>query len=397
MMSGDTQLVVMRVLLTTQVGVGHWRPLAPLALALHAAGHEVAFATTPFFCTDIAGYGFRCFPVGEDDWLKPQERPPVLAQQPGPPAQARDVARDVFLPNAVQRLPALLALAREWRPDLIVREQTEYAAPLVAECLGIPHATLQISAWRGIDAEAPVLSGLDRLRAELGLPPDPAGRMLYRHLLLVPLPPRFIDPALALPETARFIRHVSFDRDDRAPNGLPDWFGELAALPTVYATLGTAYNRTPGVFAAILAGLRDEPINLIATINHNQDPDAFGAQPARVHVERYLPQSLVIPHCAAVVTHGGSGTVRTALDCGVPLVVLPIAADQPENARRCVTLGVGRSIPPDGRTPAAIRAATRAVLRDDHYRRNAARVRDEYHTLPDLTHAVVLLARLLPA
>jgi len=116
-----------------------------------------------------------------------------------------------------------------------------------------------------------------------------------------------------------------------------------------------------------------------------------------VHVERYLPQRLVIPRCAAVVTHGGSGTVRTALDHGVPLIIIPIAADQPENARRCVALGVGRSIPPEGRTPEAIRDAVRVVLRDDRYRRNAARLRDEFRTLPDLTHAVALLAGLLPS
>jgi UDP:flavonoid glycosyltransferase YjiC (YdhE family) len=388
----------MRVLVTTQVGAGHWRPLAPLARALQDAGHEVAFAATPYFCAEIGGYGFACSPVGEDDWLRSPAPPPEatagMAQPVVAPAQALDVARDVFLPNAARRLPALLALARGWRPDLIVREQTEYAGCLAAERLGISHAALQISAWRGLAADAPVLPGLDRLRATLGLPPDPDGQMLYRHLLLLPFPPRYADPALPLPSTARFVRHVGFDHDGRAPSRLPDWFDALAAAPLVYATLGTAYNRTPGVFAAILAGLRDEPIELIATINHNQDPAAFGPQPARVHLERYLPQGLVMPRCALVVAHGGSGTVRTALAHGVPLVLIPIAADQPENARRCVALGVGRSIPPEGRTPGAIRAAVRAVLRDERYRRNAARLRDEFRALPDLAEAVALLARL---
>lgn len=175
---------------------------------------------------------------------------------------------------------------------------------------------------------------------------------------------------------------------------MPAWAAACGAVPTVYATLGTAYNRTPGIFAAILAGLRDEPIRLIVTVNHNQDPAAFGPQPAHVHVARYLPQSLIIPRCAAVVTHGGSDTVRTALAHGVPLVIIPIAADQPENARRCVALGVGRSIAPDERTPETIRAATRAVLRDGRYRRNAAQLRAEYQALPDLDQAVRLLERL---
>lgn len=176
-------------MLTAQAGAGHWRPLAPLARALQDAGHEVAFAVTPYSCDEIGAYGFRCFPVGADDWLKPKEQPLGVGRQAGPPAQAAEVARDVFLPHAARRLPATLALAREWRPDLIVREQTEYAGCLVAERLGIPHVVFQISAWRGAAADGPILPGLDRLREGLGLPPDPQGEMLYRHLLLLPIPP----------------------------------------------------------------------------------------------------------------------------------------------------------------------------------------------------------------
>ena len=58
----------MRVLLTTQPGEGHWRPLAALGMALLAAGDEVAFATTPVFCEIVRQHGFEAFPVGVDDW-----------------------------------------------------------------------------------------------------------------------------------------------------------------------------------------------------------------------------------------------------------------------------------------------------------------------------------------
>ena len=158
--------------------------------------------------------------------------------------------------------------------------------------------------------------------------------------------------------------------------------------------LGTYFGRTPGVFAAILAGLRDEPLNLILTIGRDLDPAAFGPQPASVHIERYIPQSLLLPSCAAVVSHCGSGTLYAALDHGLPLVNIPIAADQPENAARCAELGVGVTVGPDERTPEAIRAAVREVLAAPAYRRNAERVRDEMAALPGPEHAVVLLERL---
>ena len=382
----------MRVLFTTQVGAGHWRPLAPFAQALALAGHEVAFAATPFFCDEIGGYGFRTFPAGVDDWLVASSPPPQATV--AAPAQAASVLRNVFLPNAKRRLPELLTIAREWRPDLIVREHTEYAGALVAERLGLPHAAVQISAWGGPVTDPQVSAALDRLRGGLSLLPDPNLAMLHRYLTLFPCPASYPDPDLPLPDTARFVQHRDFDVDHRADSGLPDWFERLPAQPTVYATLGTAYNRTPGLFAAILAGLRDEPINLIVTVNHNQDPAAFGPQQEQVRIVRYLPQSLVFPRCNLVVTHGGSGTVRSAIRHGLPLVVVPIAADQPENARRCAALGLARVIAADGRTPTAIRAAVRATLHNLRYRQRAAALQAEMLALPTPTEAVRWFERL---
>lgn len=190
------------------------------------------------------------------------------------------------------------------------------------------------------------------------------------------------------------MRHVSFDVEHPEGAALPHWITAMPQRPTVYATLGTAYNRTPGIFATILAALREEPINLIVTLGPGYDPGDFGPQPAHVHLEHYLPQSLLFPHCDLVITHGGSGTVRTALARGLPMVVLPIAADQPENARRCEALGVARVVRSRDRTAAAIREAARAVLHDPRYRRNAERLRAEMGSLPGPEYAVALLETL---
>lgn len=370
----------MRILFTTQVGAGHWRPLAPFARALLDAGHEVAFAATPFFCAEIGSYGFQAFPAGTDDWLAPA--PADQSARSARPPQADTVLRDVFLPNAARRLPELLVIAQSWRPDLIVREHTEYAGLVAAERLGLPHAAVQISAYRGPIADPQARAALADLRAKAGLGDERAHLAEDRYLLLLPCPPRYVDPVAILPPTARFVQHVDFDHDHRAATATLDPFGGPLARPLVYATLGTAYNRTPGVLTAIIAGLRDEPVNLIVTVNHDQEPADFGSQPPHVRIVRYLPQSMIFPHCDVVVTHGGSGTVRSALRYGLPLVVVPIAADQPENARRCVALGLGRAVAPAERTPGAIRAAVRQVLREPGYRRRAAAVQEELLALP---------------
>jgi UDP:flavonoid glycosyltransferase YjiC (YdhE family) len=386
----------MRVLFTTQIGSGHWRPLAPFARALEAAGHEVAFGTTPIGCTIIAGHGFRCFPIGDDDWQDSSRRP-----QPAAPEQSVAVTLNLFLPRAERNLPELLAVCRIWQPDLIVREQTEFAGCLAAEVLELPHATVQVSAFRGRSFDQIFAEAIGRLRTAAGLPPDPDLAMLYRYLLLAPFPPRYQDPAVPLPPTVRHVRHISFDHLEppERPPGLDDEVmtfpdAQRASRPVVYATLGTAYNRTPGVFTAILEGLRGEPVNLVATVNLNQNPAEFGPQPPHVHIARYVPQSLLFPQCDLVITHGGSGTIRAAIDHGLPMVIIPIAADQPDNAYRCAALGLARVITQEARTPEAIRAAVRSVLADPNYRANATQLRDEMRALPGPDSVVDVLERL---
>ena len=104
-----------------------------------------------------------------------------------------------------------------------------------------------------------------------------------------------------------------------------------------------------------------------------------------------------MPHCDLVLTHGGSGTVRDALAHALPLVIMPIGADQYENGRRCAAQGVARVIGPEERTPAAIRAAVEAVLANPGYRRAAARLRAEREALPGPAGVVTLLERLAVA
>ena len=173
--------------------------------------------------------------------------------------------------------------------------------------------------------------------------------------------------------------------------GLP----ELPDRPTVSATLGTVFNsRVPGLFQAILDGLRDEEVNLILTIGRDQDPAQFGPQPVNVHIERYIPQSQLFPHCDVVITHAGFSTVSEALAHGLPLVPIPLDADQPLNAERCAALGVAKVIEHDQRTPGAIGSAVRTVLADPSYRGNAEQIREEIAQLPGPEHAAALLERL---
>ena len=226
-------------------------------------------------------------------------------------------------------------------------DEGDFGAMVAAEALALPHAVVLVIAAGGFVRPEVVAEPLDALRAEYGLPPDPGLAMLRRDLVLSPFPARYRDPG------AGHALRPSWLPSGAAP---PAWLARIDGA--VSFSLGTVFNLECGdLFARVLAGLRELPVDVVATVGEDLDPDELGAQPARVHVERWIDQSAVLPRCRAAVSHGGSGGVMGALAHGVPLVLLPMGADQPLNARRCAELGVARVLDAVAATPADVRDA----------------------------------------
>ncbi len=318
---------------------------------------------------------------------------------PGPafPAWAVLTLADITTQRMV---PDLLAITSEWKPDLVIREGMEYGGCIAAEAFGIPHASVAGNAYAAIDSpqinyfpgnRRMVAEPLARHREQVGLPPDPEVEMPFRYLHLCFTPPAWDGRSVPRPRNARFLRHIS----TVAPGAhLPDWVERLPDQPTVLASLGTVFNKTPGVLEAIVAALAEEPVNLIVAIGRDQDPSRFGPQPDHVRLEAHVPQALLLARCDAFVTHGGFNSVKEALSSGVPMVVLPITADQPYSAERCADLGLARTLGPDARVPDAIRDAVWEVLTEPSYRANARAFKEEMMALPGPEAMVDLLESL---
>ncbi len=54
-----------------------------------------------------------------------------------------------------------------------------------------------------------------------------------------------------------------------------------------------------------------------------------------------MPFESLFPRLAAIVHHGGTGTMAAAARAGIPQVAFPFMADQFENRKRIVQLGLG--------------------------------------------------------
>lgn len=110
-------------------------------------------------------------------------------------------------------------------------------------------------------------------------------------------------------------------------------------------------------------------------------------------MERFIPQTLLLPHCDAVLNQGGTA-ILDILGHGLPILVLPQGANQFHNAEACVHAGVGRRLLPDEVSAEAVRADVRLLLDDASYRRAAEAVAAELAAMPSPEDGVALVERL---
>jgi UDP:flavonoid glycosyltransferase YjiC (YdhE family) len=363
----------MRFLFTTTGHAGHVLPLVPFARACIRAGHEVRVAAprSRGAIVERAALPFWPFDDPPEDELWELFAPTA--------AMAPDEANAVVIGEIFGRLyagaalPGLLAMGEAWRPHAIVRESYEFASVPAAERLGIPQVRVA-TGLRTTEEWVLELAGHER-----------AGRSPYLSLT----PPGLDDgPALH-----RF-------RDDApAP---PRRIGE----PLVYVTFGSVAAGTPlfpALYAATLEALADLPARVVMTIGHTADPAALGTLPANMQVERWVPQHELLPHASAVVFHGGYGTTVGALTYGVPMVVVPVFADQGRNARRVAEIGAGIALPQPSSLLAAtvpgavagLREAVGRVLGEPSYRRAARSVATEARAVPPVDAAPAVLEALV--
>lgn len=388
----------MRVLFTVQPSTGHLHPLVPVARALGAAGHDVVVASSASFKNEVEAFGLKHVPAGLDWMTADHSTWTYFPPMPPPGPEFAQFVVTVFADiTAAAMAPDVLEIAGGWRPDLVVREAMEYGGCLAAERLGIPHASVGGNGYSAIDSpdvhyfpgnRRMVAEPMARHRAAVGLPDDPDNLMPFRHLHLCFTPPSWDGEPSPRPANIRHLRHENATRPGSAP---PPWLSSLPDRPTVFASLGTVFNGTPGVLEAIIDALAPEPINVVAAIGPDQDPARFGAVPENVRLEPYVPQAELLAHCATFVTHAGFNSVKESLISGVPMVAIPIAADQPYCAQRAAALGTAVVVHPDSRTPERIRAAVRTLLEDASYTDHARAFRGEMMALPGLPAAVELL------
>ena len=215
------------------------------------------------------------------------------------------------------------------------------------------------------------LPALNQARAEVGLVPlrDARDLMGKTSRILVCSSPSFDFAPGSIPANARY---AGPQLDDAPSTASRNPWAIPSGRPLVLVGLSSTVMRQEGLLQRIADALGQLPVQGLITTGPAVDP-ALIAAPPNVTVTRWVRHADVLPGCSAVITHGGHGTVLKALTAGVPLLVVPLGRDQPDNAARVVHAGAGIRLRKKA-SVSALRTATARVIEDPRYRAAAGRM-----------------------
>jgi UDP:flavonoid glycosyltransferase YjiC (YdhE family) len=245
---------------------------------------------------------------------------------------------------------------------------------------------LKRALWWGIDRfliDPMVAPPLNEFRRQLQL--SPVHRVmrdwLHSPRLVVGLFPDWFAPRQPdWPASLHLTGFPLYDESDQQQQIAPDLERFLReGTPPIVFTPGSANQLADTFFQeAIAASQRLGRRALLLTRYTSHLPSL----PDGMRHDSYIPLSSVLPRCAAIVHHGGIGTLAQGLAAGIPQVTMPMGFDQPDNATHLARLGVGRWVLPSEFTRDTVARTLGALLDDrevtDACRRWAIRLREEH-------------------
>jgi rhamnosyltransferase subunit B len=415
-----------RIVMNTLGSYGDINPFLAIGRELKRRGHTAVLATASYYAADAAREGMELAVVGpEADTFDAALMARVMDQRTG----SEMVVRELVMPKIRQSYDAL-ARACEGA-DLLLSHPLTYAAPVLAEKLGLPWLSVALQPIMFFSAYDPpvvapapwlgrlrvlgpgfngALLGLMKrvsrswsepvraLRRDLGLPPgrDPlfeGQHSPYGELALFAAV--FAPPQPDWPPKVHVCGFPFFD-EDFGGKGLDPALASFLddGPPPIAFTLGSSAVNTAGDFygqAARAAGALQRRAVLLA----GAGTEALHELPAGMIAVRSAPYHVLFPRCAAIVHSGGVGTTAQALRAGRPQLVMPFSHDQFDNAARVERLAAGRPVRRRGLTAPRLQRALGALLAEPGIesgaRRAAEAVRAEHGvaTACDVIEAVL--------
>jgi UDP:flavonoid glycosyltransferase YjiC (YdhE family) len=189
------------------------------------------------------------------------------------------------------------------------------------------------------------------------------------------------------------MRYIPHNGPGLLPRQLPH---RTAGRPQVCVTWGTTMSRLHSdLFLAgdVARAIDDLDVDILLAVTSEQRP-LLGTLPPRTEIAESVPLHLLLPHCDALVAHGGAGTLLTGLSHGLPQLLLPRLPDHVRHSGRLAEAGAATVLPAPVQDPKLIHDQLAELLSAPGYRESAQRLRDELHGQPAPAELVGALAKI---
>lgn len=376
----------MKILLIAVGTTGDVYPFLGLGKWLRDAGHEIVFIVNEHFRPEVERESWKMWPIGTAELYRDTlKQYGYQSRGLGSVLKLRS-ALEPLLPFVVDELYDAIAANHEPGQTVIGMNAPCFGAAVAQEHLKIPVVRVRVQAlgtsqssiaarW-GIRTTlnylvwmALKLTGIEdrvqNLRRRLGLP---MRRLSLAQFLTDDVTPRIaLHPRWFVPREASIPHHTTccgfplYDASGGA--ALADdveTFLVAGSPPIAFATASWVGGDCSQFYEASLAASR--ALSRRALLLRPQGQEISTAPTDDWHGCGYVPYSKLLPRVAALVHHGGLGTVAQALAAGVPQLVTPLSSDQPFNAKQLQRLEVGESIKPAAYTTATATAAIHRLL-----------------------------------
>ena len=390
----------MKALFVVTPGVRHLYPMIPLAWALRAAGHEVRVATmdvpplaarSGLSAVDVAPGQSLIPAITELGMADPEKFAETMRVGSGRVDDLRDVAPFSELVTRVL-VDGVVAVADRFRPDVIVDCPMQVSGLIAASRLDVPVVSHGFGLARPESMPATVAAEVPDLFEKYG-----TGSVRMPQALIDVAPPSLLT---GVPGGGDAPDSLFYPMRYPMYNGggvRPDWLDRPRRLPRRLAvTVGTAAPVIEGI-----APLR-QVVELAAQPLHSDTEFVIAAReedvaalagelPANVRAESWMPLNTLLPECDGLISHGGSGSVLTALACGIPQLVLPSGTDRNLNAEAVARRGAGLDA---GTSDGLSTDLVEALLRDEQLAETAREVRAEIASMPSPAQLATRVGRL---
>jgi len=321
-----------------------------------------------------------------------------------------------------------MAAARD--AALFIYSTTQFLGNLVPEKTGIPSLAVAIvpphvarrpenvdeprtSPQQSPEDRPPPINGepfvhlLDHIRefrGRIGLPEGPHDLLPPRASdIVAAISSHFCDPDIEkFPniDFAGFWFHERPEWRDWRPDPALERFVEKGEPPLVLTFSSLPLRDAPAVLRlhARTAVLLSRRLVVLSGWAGFQKEDVPRECREHVHVTGELPHEWLFARSAAVIHHGGIGTLAQAVRCGKPMLIEPYGNDQFFNAGRAVELGIGAEAQPRGMTSETLAELLEDKVLSPETCRRVRKLAEDLSTDPGVEHAAdLVMARLRSA